>query len=168
MTAAAKRRARKPVRVLSELAVTVDADVTLPTAVRSRITRELRRMVQAAALHDRVARYEASLRLVRDPVIHELNRDYRDHDKPTDVLAFALREAPGAPRELLGDIVISVDTAKRQAKRGLYAELAMLASHGLCHLLGYDHQDDAEERVMNARMAALRAEARRRGPVRPA
>jgi len=150
------------------LALTVDRGVVVTAPLRAKLRREVSRMVRAAALHDRVGDYEASLRLVRDAVIHELNRDYRDKDKPTDVLAFALREAPGAPRELLGDIVISVDTAKRQAKHGLYAELAMLASHGLCHLLGYDHADDAEERVMNARMAALRAEARRRGRVRAA
>ena len=125
-------------------------------------------MVKAAALHDQVDDYEVSLRLVGDAEIHELNRDYRRKDKPTDVLAFAQREAAGAPKELLGDIVISVDTAKRQARRGLYAELAMLASHGLCHLLGYDHRDDAEEKTMNARMARLRAEARRSGRVRPA
>jgi probable rRNA maturation factor len=150
------------------LALVVDDDVAIATPVRAKLRREVARMVRAAALHDRIADYEASLRLVGDAAIHELNRDYRRKDKPTDVLAFASREAPGAPRDLLGDIVISVDTARRQAKRGLYAELAMLASHGLCHLLGYDHDDDAEERVMNARMAALRAEARRRGRVRAA
>jgi probable rRNA maturation factor len=69
---------------------------------------------------------------------------------------------------LLGDIVISVVTARRQARRGLYRELLHLASHGLCHLLGHDHRDDAEEREMNARAAALRDEAGRRGRVRAA
>jgi probable rRNA maturation factor len=64
--------------------------------------------------------------------------------------------------------VISVDTARRQARRGLPAELLHLASHGLCHLLGYDHRTDAEEREMNARAATLRAEARRRGRIRAA
>ncbi len=64
--------------------------------------------------------------------------------------------------------MISVDTARRQAKRGLYAEILHLASHGLCHLLGYDHRDDEEERVMNARAAALRREGRRSGRVRAA
>ena len=64
--------------------------------------------------------------------------------------------------------MICVDTARQQAKRGLHAELLHLASHGLCHLLGYDHRDDAEERVMNTRAAALRAEGKRRGPIRAA
>jgi class 3 adenylate cyclase len=69
---------------------------------------------------------------------------------------------------LLGDVVISVETARRQAKRGLYAELLHLASHGLCHLLGYDHRDDEEEHVMNARAAKLRKEAARTGRVKAA
>ena len=86
------------------------------------------------------------------------------------MLAFAQREGPAAAIHpgLLGDVVISVDTARRQARHGLYRELLHLASHGLCHLLGYDHRDDAEEREMNARAAALRAEAARRGRIRAA
>ena len=109
-------------------------------------------------------------RLVGDAKIHALNRGYRRKDRPTDVLAFAQREGPAGALHpgLLGDIVISVDTARRQARRGLYRELMHLASHGLCHLLGYDHRNDAEEAEMNARAAALRAEAARRGRIRPA
>ena len=64
--------------------------------------------------------------------------------------------------------MISVETARRQARRGLAAELLHLASHGLCHLLGYDHRDDDEEAEMNARAAALRREGARRGRVKPA
>ena len=162
------------------LELSVDDAVALPAAVRRRLRTEVARMIRAAAHHDRCADYEVSLRLVGDAAIHALNRDYRHKDKPTDVLAFAQREATpqrSAPPagddaalhpELLGDLVISVDTARRQARRGLYAELLHLASHGLCHLLGYDHRDDAEERTMNARAAALRGEARRRGRVRAA
>jgi probable rRNA maturation factor len=108
------------------------------------------------------------LRLCSDAAIHELNRAWRGKDKPSDVLAFAQREAATADSALLGDLVISLDTAKRQAKRGLYAELLHLASHGLCHLLGYDHRTDAEEREMNRRAAALRREAGRTGRVRAA
>jgi probable rRNA maturation factor len=145
----------------------VDDAVVLPAAMRTRLRREVARMVRAAALTDGVA-YEMSLRLTTDAAIRELNRDYRRKDAPTDVLAFAQREAPGAPREILGDIVISIDTARRQARRGLYPELVMLASHGLCHLLGYDHRTDDEERAMNARMFGLRKESARRGRVRAA
>ena len=122
-------------------------------------------MVRAAARSDGRRDYEVSLRLTGDPAIHELNRDYRASDKPTDVLAFAHREGPAADPDLLGDLVISIPTARRQATRGLPAELLHLASHGLCHLLGYDHRDDHEERVMNARAAKLRREANRSGRV---
>jgi len=152
------------------LDLSVDDAVVLPAGLRGRLRTEVARMIRAAALHDRRTGYEVSLRLVGDAAIHALNRDYRHKDRPTDVLAFAQREGPGRllHPELLGDIVISVDTARRQARRGLYRELVHLASHGLCHLLGYDHRDDAEEQVMNTRAAALRQEASRRGRIRAA
>jgi probable rRNA maturation factor len=152
------------------LDLAVDEAAAVPAAVRRRLRVELARMIRAAARRDRRADYEVSVRLVGDPAIHALNRAYRKHDRPTDVLAFAQREGPagGLHPAVLGDVVISVDTARRQARRGLYRELVHLAAHGLCHLLGYDHRDDAEEREMNARAAALRAEAGRRGRIRAA
>ena len=142
----------------------VDADVRahVDAPLRRALRREVARMVAAAARTADADDYELALRLCGDAAIRELNRTWRRKDRPTDVLAFPQR----AP--LLGDVVISVETARRQAKRGLHAELLHLASHGLCHLLGYDHDDDAEERVMDARAAALRAEAKRRGRVRAA
>ena len=135
-----------------------------------RIERRVARMVRAAGLTDGAAELEASLRLTDDATIRELNRTYRRKDRPTDVLAFALREGAGGALHphLLGDIVISVDTAARQARRGLERELLFLAAHGLCHLLGYDHRTDAEEEEMNGRMAALLREAERMGRVRAA
>ena len=150
------------------LAVSIDDGAGVPAAMQRRLRTEVGRMVRAAARRDRRDDYDVSLRLVGDAAIRALNRDYRAKNRPTDVLAFAQREAAAADASLLGDIVISVDTARRQAKRGLYAELLHLASHGLCHLLGYDHRDDEEERVMNARAAALRKEAARTGRVRAA
>ena len=152
------------------LDIAIDDDVTLAAGIRRQLAIEVARMVRAAARTDRRDDFEGALRIVRDPAMRALNRDYRGKDKPTDVLAFAHREGPAAKLhpEILGDIVISIDTARTQARRGLHAELLHLASHGLCHLLGYDHRDDAEERVMNARAAALRAEAKRRGRVRAA
>ena len=146
----------------------VDDDVALAAAIRRRLHVEVARMARAAALAAGRRGYEVALRLTGDPAIRALNRDYRGKDRPTDVLAFAQQEGPAAAAEVLGDLVISVDTARRQAKRGLPAELLHLASHGLCHLLGYDHRTDDEEREMNARAAALRAEARRRGRIRAA
>jgi probable rRNA maturation factor len=150
------------------LELAIDEGVVVSPAIAQRLRRAVARMVKAAALHERRKDLEVALRLCDDATIRELNRDYRNKDKPTDVLAFAQREAASADHALLGDIVISVDTAKRQAKRGLYPELLHLASHGLCHLLGYDHRDDDEERVMNARAKALRTEASRSGRVRAA
>jgi len=156
--------------------LTIDDDVrrALPAARWRQLRVEVARMATAAARAEGRADLEVAVRLCGDAEIHTLNRDYRRKNKPTDVLAFAMREAAGAELHpsLLGDIVISVETARRQARRkgaaGLHAELLFLASHGLCHLLGYDHNDDAEEAAMNARMAGLRAEATRRGLIRPA
>ncbi|MEJ7602877.1 MAG: rRNA maturation RNase YbeY [Kofleriaceae bacterium] len=141
----------------------VDDGVELDRPLRTKLRGEVVRMVRAAARTAGHRDFEVGLRLTDDTTIQTLNRDYRAKDKPTDVLAFAQLEGPAATLHptLLGDIVISIPTARRQARRGLHAELLHLASHGLCHLLGYDHRDDAEERVMNARAAELRRAARR-------
>ena len=150
------------------LELSIDDGVTVTPAVKAKLRREVARMVRAAALTDGKKDYEVVLRICDDAAIHELNRAWRGKNKPTDVLAFAQREAANADAALLGDLVISLPTAKRQAKQGLYKELLHLASHGLCHLLGYDHRDDAEEATMNARAAELRKQAARTGRVRAA
>jgi probable rRNA maturation factor len=98
--------------------------------------------------------YELSLRLTTDAEIQIFNAQYRQFDQPTDVLAFAALEVQvPQPAEVLnhapldlGDIVISTETAQRQAIQGqhsLLQELAWLATHGLLHLLGWDHPDEA-------------------------
>jgi probable rRNA maturation factor len=98
--------------------------------------------------------YELTLRLTDDTEIQTLNAQFRHKNQPTDVLAFAALEvnSPQLPSEIqlsvplyLGDVVISVDTAHRQAQQhghSLQTELAWLASHGLLHLLGWDHPDE--------------------------
>lgn len=93
---------------------------------------------------------ELTVLLTDDAEIHRLNRDYRDKDRPTDVLAFAMREGRRAPGDegQLGDVVISLDTAARQAARRrkpLSAEVRTLLIHGVLHLLGYDHERSAAE-----------------------
>jgi len=97
----------------------------------------------------------ATLALVGDARIQKLNRDFRGHDQPTDVLSFAATRNEDDP-DYLGDIVISVDTASRQAKRRgshLKRELKVLSLHGFLHLLGYDHEtDDGEMRRLEYRM----------------
>ena len=137
----------------------------------TRLQTQLERMIAAAWLSEGTEReLEADLRLCDDSLIHQLNRDYRGKDKPTDVLAFAQREGEGGELcpEILGDIVVSLQTADAQAKEGLYSEVAFLCAHGLCHLLGYDHQDDEEELQMNQRMTALLAESLKSGEVQAA
>ncbi|KEF42547.1 MAG: rRNA maturation factor [Cyanobium sp. CACIAM 14] len=112
--------------------------------------------------------YSLGLELCDDAAIAELNRSWRQMTGPTDVLAFAAQEgAPPLPPAAtdddeawleLGDIVISLDTARRQADAAghtLEQELLFLASHGLLHLLGWDHPDEASLAVMLGRQATL-------------
>ena len=103
---------------------------------------------------------ELSIALVDDPGIRKLNRDWRGKKRPTDVLSFSLLEGEGIGHrgKLLGDIVISVETAARQAAarhRGLDEEIARLVVHGLLHILGHDHEADADARVMEAEQRRL-------------
>jgi probable rRNA maturation factor len=106
---------------------------------------------------------ELTVSLVDDAEIHRLNRDYRGKDRPTDVLAFALREGCRAPGDdaVLGDVVISVDTAALQARRRgapVADEVRTLLVHGILHLLGYDHERSAvEARRMQALERRLKA-----------
>lgn len=96
--------------------------------------------------------------IVDNPYIHELNRDYRNIDRETDVITFALEDEkdmvePDGER-ILGDIYISIDKAISQAEEyghSLLRELSFLAVHGFYHLLGYDHQTEEEEKVMFAK-----------------
>lgn len=125
------------------------------------------RMLRAMRLEER----ELSLVICDDATIHALNRDYRRKDAPTDVLAFAMLEGEGAGLHphVLGDVVISLDTAARQAReraRPLEDEVTMLLAHGVLHLLGLDHRDRREERRMTARTDLLCAAARSLRPRR--
>ncbi len=125
-------------------------------ALATRLGRSARRLLTALRMPDA----ELSILLVSDAEMRKLNRDYRGKDRPTDVLSFAQQEGPGgAPDGLLGDVVVSVDTAKRQAAaRGatLPREAERLLVHGLLHLLGYDHERSAAEaRRMQRRERAL-------------
>ena len=110
--------------------------------------------------------YEIGLRLTDDAEIQTLNVQYRQQNKPTDVLSFATLEVDFPESQeitasmplYLGDIVISIDTAKRQAQQqehSLATELAWLAAHGLLHLLGWDHPDEETETRMLKQQAIL-------------
>lgn len=96
---------------------------------------------------------ELSVLLTDDATIHALNRTHRGKDRPTDVLAFPLDWETSEAPELLGDVVISLDTAARQARarrRPLAEEVRFLLAHGLLHLVGYDHGTVPEKREMVA------------------
>jgi probable rRNA maturation factor len=98
---------------------------------------------------------ELSILFVGDPAMRVLNRDYRGKDKPTDVLSFSQLEGMnGIPSPVLGDLVISVDTTKRQAKEygvTYKQELLRLMVHGILHLHGYDHEGVSKSEAQRMR-----------------
>ncbi len=97
---------------------------------------------------------EFSVIIVDNKRIHEINKEYRGIDRPTDVISFALEDSEGIELEnyrILGDIYISIDKVKEQAKEYGHSEkreLAFLTVHGFLHLLGYDHMEKEEEKIM--------------------
>jgi len=114
-------------------------------ALRARAERILREVGHA--------RSELSIALVDDDAMASLNEGYRGVARPTDVLAFSLLEGEGARHrgKLLGDVVIGIETAARQAAerhRALRDELLRLLIHGVLHLLGHDHEKEDEARLM--------------------
>lgn len=119
---------------------------------------KLEELLQFAANMENVTAGIVSLSFVDDETIHQLNMQYRGIDRPTDVLSFAMQEigaeeseSPAIDDELLGDIVISVPTAKLQSEEyghSLEREIGFLFVHGFLHLIGYDHQDEDTEKAM--------------------
>lgn len=113
---------------------------------------------------EKTPRMGVSVRIAGDALVRRLNREYRGEDAPTDVLSFALFDdphdfvlPPGGVLQL-GEVVLSLPTARRQAReagRPLLTEVAHLLVHGLLHLLGYDHESEEEERRMRAREEGL-------------
>ena len=105
-----------------------------------------------------------SISIVDDARIQVLNREHRGKDKPTDVLSFPMYESGevglGEEERLLGDVVISVDTARRQAAdydAPLQNEIYRLLIHGILHVLGHDHEEPAERAAMEAEERRLAA-----------
>jgi len=106
--------------------------------------------------------------IVDDAEIRRLNRRHRGVGRRTDVLAFPL-EVPGGHGSLVGQVVISADTARRQARRlgvPLATELDLLVTHGVLHLVGYDDRDPVEARLMHEREREILSAGRRRPPAR--
>ena len=141
-------------------------------AWHARLEGWLQQLAAELPTHLQAPAYSLGLSLVGDAEIAALNADWRQKEGPTDVLAFAAQDddldgAPPMPMPAaadgvdpleLGDIVISVDTAARQAaehSHSLERELLFLASHGLLHLLGWDHPDEPSLAAMLARQDQL-------------
>lgn len=102
---------------------------------------------------------EVSVTLTNNAYIHTLNKQYRQIDRPTDVLSFALNESEepavdgGLDVNVLGDLIISVERAEEQAAdygHSVRREMAFLTVHGMLHLLGYDHMEEEERAEMEA------------------
>lgn len=112
------------------------------------------RRAYAAAANDAEGEAEVSVRIVSQEEIRTLNRDYRGKDSVTNVLSFPAGDLAGLPRDairILGDVVICADVVAREAaEQGKPAadHWAHLLVHGVLHLLGYDHETDAEAVVM--------------------
>ncbi|QDY83372.1 rRNA maturation RNase YbeY [Paenibacillus polymyxa] len=137
----------------------------------------LNTLLEQAGKAEGITDGEVALTFVNDDQIHELNRDYRGIDRPTDVLSFAMKETLDEELEIiyepteenplndvpdvLGDIIISVQTAQAQSEEyghSIEREIGFLFVHGFLHLLGYDHQDDVSEAEMMGKQEAVLAQ----------
>lgn len=120
----------------------------------------MEKLLQHAAKVEKIEEgTELSITFVTNEAIHEINKEYRQKDAPTDVISFALEElgegetaiiAEGMPR-ILGDVIISIDRTREQAEEfghSFERELGFLAIHGFLHVLGYDHMNEEDEKVM--------------------
>ena len=137
-----------------------------------RIVELARHVLDAMEVHPLV---ELSLMLIDDKAMEKLHVQYMGEEGPTDVLAFqqddlsaaaARDDGRDAPEALLGDVVICPQVAAEQARRAgnsFQSEIDLLCTHGVLHLLGYDHNDSAEEREMSAVQTRLLAAWRARG-----
>lgn len=122
--------------------------------------KEIEKLIQYAAEFEHIdGEAEVTITFVDNERIREINNEYRDKDQPTDVISFALEELGEGEVEIvgvdmprfLGDIIISVPRAKEQAEEYNHSferELGFLAVHGFLHLLGYDHMNEEDEKIM--------------------
>lgn len=114
-------------------------------------------LIEKVLLHGltklKIDKVEFNIIIVDNDYIHNLNKEYRHIDRETDVITFALEDDKTFnPKErILGDVYISIDKAKSQSEEyghSLKRELCFLAVHGLLHLLGYDHMNEHDEKIM--------------------
>ena len=144
----------------------MNTTINSEVAVDEKILAEILRAADTVGKLYGVENAELSVTLTTDEKIHALNKKYRGIDRPTDVLSFAFRESDepeilGETVEILGDIVISVERAEIQAAdfgHSFLREIIFLEVHGLLHLLGYDHIEDADRVEMEAEQDFVMAE----------
>lgn len=120
----------------------------------------IKRAAEKALLMEKSEDCEVSIFLTDDAEIHRLNELYRGVDRPTDVLAFAMREGMDSDlnQEILGDVVISIPRAEQQASiygHSLEVEISLLVSHGVLHLLGYEHEEKDDMLVMQQKQREI-------------
>ena len=125
------------------------------------VVRRARAMLEALQMSNS----ELSIVLTGDDQIQKLNRIYRKKNRPTDVLAFAQREGDLGDQAgtLLGDVIVSIPTARRQAEaqsKDALCEVLWLVAHGTLHLLGWDHDTPARDRRMRSETARIVAAAK--------
>ncbi len=129
-----------------ELIKNVDEDITE--------LKEVRKFIDFALKYLKLDNVIFNVIIVDNEEIHKINREYRNIDRPTDVISFALEDDDTfikMDKRILGDIYISIDKAKEQAEEyghALLRELCFLTIHGILHLLGYDHMKKDEEEIM--------------------
>ena len=115
---------------------------------------DVRKVIDIAIRNQKLDNLEFNIIIVDNDYIHELNKNYRNIDRPTDVITFALEDYEDGIKlehRMLGDIYISIDKAISQAEEyghDLRREICFLAVHGFLHLLGYDHMEKEEEEIM--------------------
>ena len=117
-------------------------------------------VILLALKYENVSNANFNILIVDDEEIHKINKEYRNVDRVTDVISFALEDNLDIvlPERMLGDIYISIDRARVQAieyNHSLKRELCFLALHGLLHLLGYDHMKKEDEDIMFSRQEMI-------------
>lgn len=141
--------------------------------ISEQLIAKLTECLQMAAEMEGIEDGEVELTFVDNEQIHQLNREYRGIDRPTDVLSFAMHEEKDEELTIIyevdeaapfvdtfGDIIISVTKAKEQSEdygHSLDREMGFLFVHGFLHLLGYDHQDEPSEQEMMGKQEAVLA-----------
>ena len=126
---------------------------------------KIKELMKMAIKYEDLGNVEFNIIIVDNEYIHKLNKEHRGIDRETDVITFALEDYEDVTYEdyrLLGDIYISIDKAKSQAEEyghSFLRELSFLAVHGFLHLLGYEHMNEEDEKIMFTRQEKILDEA---------